>query len=196
MEIRNTKERIMDAALTLFSEKGYDGVSVDQIAEAAGMKGSSIYRHFRGKEDLFRKTIAWVEAYYAERFEAPAAQLPLTMNDLMRVTLRQLDFTLYDPTVVRVRRLLVIEQFRDPDIARLNSQHTLDGLVQFFAKIFAKMMEAGELKQDQPQELAFEYIAPISLLIQLSDREPARENEVMLCASRHIRRFIAQYQQK
>ena len=46
-----TKEKILDSALTLFSEKGYDGVGVDLIAEKVGLKGPSIYKHFKGKEE-------------------------------------------------------------------------------------------------------------------------------------------------
>ena len=48
-----TKERILYAALDLFSKKGYDGVGVDLIAENAGLKGPSLYRHYKGKEDIF-----------------------------------------------------------------------------------------------------------------------------------------------
>ena len=46
-----TKERILEEALTLFAEKGYDGTGVDQIAECVGIKGPSLYKHFKGKED-------------------------------------------------------------------------------------------------------------------------------------------------
>ena len=48
-----TKERIIYSALELISEKGYDGVGVDLIAEKAGIKGPSLYRHYKGKEDIF-----------------------------------------------------------------------------------------------------------------------------------------------
>ena len=51
-----TKERILYAALDLISEKGYDGVGVDLIAENAGLKGPSLYRHYKGKEDIFLST--------------------------------------------------------------------------------------------------------------------------------------------
>ena len=63
-----TKERILYAALDLFSEKGYDGVGVDLIAENAGLKGPSLYRHYKGKEDIFRSLIDMVEAHYTKGF--------------------------------------------------------------------------------------------------------------------------------
>ena len=47
MERIKTKDRILLAALDLFSEKGYDQASIDLIAEAVGIKGPSIYAHYK-----------------------------------------------------------------------------------------------------------------------------------------------------
>ncbi len=44
--------KILDAAARLFYERGFSGVSVDQIGERAGVTGPAIYRHFKGKEDI------------------------------------------------------------------------------------------------------------------------------------------------
>ena len=63
-----TRERILDSALMLFSEKGYDGVGVDLIAENAGIKGPSLYRHFKGKEDILNSLIEKVGGYYELNF--------------------------------------------------------------------------------------------------------------------------------
>ena len=63
-----TKERILYSALDLFSEKGYDGVGVDLIAENAGLKGPSLYRHYKGKEDIFSSLIDMVESHYTKGF--------------------------------------------------------------------------------------------------------------------------------
>ena len=63
MKDMTTKERILYAALALISEKGYDGVGVDLIAESAGLKGPSLYRHYKGKEDIFHSLIDMVDSY-------------------------------------------------------------------------------------------------------------------------------------
>ena len=47
--VMSTKERILDAALTLFAENGYDGTSVEQIANIVGIKAPSLYKHYKGK---------------------------------------------------------------------------------------------------------------------------------------------------
>ena len=44
-----TRDKILDEALTLFAENGYDGTSVEEIAEKVGIKAPSLYNHFKGK---------------------------------------------------------------------------------------------------------------------------------------------------
>ena len=51
-EDMTTKEKILDAALTLFAENGYDGTSVEQIANKVGIKAPSLYKHYKGKEEV------------------------------------------------------------------------------------------------------------------------------------------------
>ena len=64
MEKKSTKEKIVLAALDLFAEKGYDGVGVDQIAETVGIKGPSLYHHFKSKEDILNAIIDINEVHY------------------------------------------------------------------------------------------------------------------------------------
>ena len=64
----STKDRILDEALTLFSENGYDGTSVEQIAEKVGIKAPSLSKHFKGKEDILNAIIDNAEARYEESF--------------------------------------------------------------------------------------------------------------------------------
>ena len=47
----STKEKILEDSLTLFSKQDYDGTSVEQIAQAVGIKAPSLYKHFKGKEE-------------------------------------------------------------------------------------------------------------------------------------------------
>ena len=61
----NTKEKIFNVSLDLFSKKGYDSVSLREIAEEVGIKKSSIYNHYSSKEsilmDIFNKFTASFE---------------------------------------------------------------------------------------------------------------------------------------
>lgn len=66
MRTTDTKERLIKAALDLFSEKGYEGTGVDQIAKAVGIKAPSIYAHFKGKEELLEAVTLWADEEYAK----------------------------------------------------------------------------------------------------------------------------------
>ena len=65
-EDMSTKEKILDAALTLFAENGYDGTSVEQIAGIVGIKAPSLYKHYKGKEDILNALIDSAEVRYEE----------------------------------------------------------------------------------------------------------------------------------
>ena len=190
-----TRERILDSALSLFSERGYDGVGVDLIAEKAGLKGPSLYKHFKGKEEILDTIIDKVEIYYETNFgsEGNPGSIPSSMEDLNRITLDRIKFTLRDETVRRTRRVLAMEQFRSERIAKLATKHNLDGVQRMYCTIFRDMMNAGVFKKGNPEILAMQFVAPISLLIQVIDREPEREQEAMKLVLAHLEYFAKEY---
>ncbi|MCI5623431.1 TetR/AcrR family transcriptional regulator, partial [Anaerostipes sp.] len=49
----NTKQKILLESLRLFSQRGYDAVSVEQIAAAVGIKAPSLYKHYKSKQEIF-----------------------------------------------------------------------------------------------------------------------------------------------
>ena len=63
----STRERIIEEALTLFAENGYDGTGVERIAERVGIKAPSLYKHFKGKEDILNAIIDEAESLKTKR---------------------------------------------------------------------------------------------------------------------------------
>ena len=190
-----TKDRILDSALTLFSERGYDGVGVDQIAENAGIKGPSLYKHFKGKEDILNSLIEKAESYYQDNFGSAndPGKIPVSMNELISMSLKRIEFTLHDPVVRKVRRMLTMEQFRDHRIALLTTKYNIDSVQGLYQRIFREMMDNGILKRSDPALLSMSFAAPISLLIQMCDREPEREKEAMELIEEFLRYFANEY---
>ncbi|MCQ2508188.1 MAG: TetR/AcrR family transcriptional regulator, partial [Dorea sp.] len=146
----STKDRILDAALTLFSERGYDGASVDQIAEIVGIKGPSLYRHYKGKEDILDHLIEKLTEHYETNFGVASKvdRVPASMEELIASSMGRISFTTHDPIIIKTRKLLMIEQFRNPRLAALATKHNLTGLENLYTVIFEKMMEAGTLKKE------------------------------------------------
>ena len=195
MKDMSTKERILYAALYLFSEKGYDGVGVDLIAENAGIKGPSHYRHYKGKEDIFNSMIDLVTSHYEEGFglKNQPEELPKSMDDLIENAMEKIKFTMSDDVVRKTRRILAMEQFRSERMAGLTTRYHLENLQEMYADIFAEMMDKELLKQDDPEYLALEFVAPVSLLIHMYDRQPEREAEVLEKIRNHFEHFAKVY---
>ena len=93
----STKEKILDAALTLFAENGYDGTSVEQIAGIVGIKAPSLYKHYAGKEDILNALIDSAEVRYEEMFgsENNIGKVPQSREEFIKVTMERISFTIY-----------------------------------------------------------------------------------------------------
>ena len=193
-----TKERILYAALDLISEKGYDGVGVDLIAENAGLKGPSLYRHYKGKEDIFFSLIDMIESHYSKGFGLINSEegFPESMDELIENAMGRIQFTMHDDVIRKTRKILAMEQFRSKRMAELTTRYHLENLQELYAIIFADMMKKGILKQDDPEYLALEFVSPVTLLIHIYDRQPEREAEVLEKIRKHFEHFVKAYGEK
>jgi len=68
---KDTKERILEAALEMFSQYGFAGTNIRELAGSLGMSKSSIYRHFESKEEIWNVLLDELVAYYEARFGSP-----------------------------------------------------------------------------------------------------------------------------
>ena len=194
-EDMSTKGRILDAALTLFAENGYDGTSVEQIANIVGIKAPSLYKHYKGKEDILNALIDSAETWYEEMFgfENNIGEVPQSREEFIKVTMERISFTMRDPIIRKTRILLVQEQFRKERISEATTRHQLDGIQRMYAKIIKGMMDEGIVKSDDSDLLAAELTAPVVLQIARSDRQPQCEEECMEYIEKHLRHFCKVY---
>ena len=189
---KDTKERILAAALDLFSQNGYAGTNIRELAGSLGMGKSSMYRHFESKEEIWNALLDELIAYYEARFGSPERLPPVpdSPEGLTAMTMRMVDFTVHDETIIKTRKMLTIEQFRDDRARELATKYFLTGLTEMFTQFFAGMMDKGLLRRDDPAMLAFAYTAPISALIHLCDREPAKAEGAVTQIEAFSRHFV------
>ncbi len=192
---KDTKERILAKALELFSQKGYEGTNINELMESVGLVKSAMYRHFESKEEIWNNLLDRLIAYYEERFGSSERlpPVPESPEEFLAMTMRMVNFTVHDETVVMTRKLLTIEQFRDERAKELATKHFLTGLTEMFTPVFSGMMNRGLLRGDDPALLAFSYTAPISALIHLCDREPGKTDETLARIDTFARHFIKTY---
>ena len=189
---RDTKERILAAALDMFSQNGYAGTNIRELTASLGLAKSGLYKHFESKEESWNSLLDDMAAYYDERFGSPEhlPPVPDSLEGLVAMTMQMVDFTIHDENVIKTRKLLTIEQFRDERARDLATKHFLTGLKDMFTPIFAGMIKKGLLRENDPSMLAFAYTAPISALIHLCDREPEKAEDAMTQVEAFSRFFI------
>ena len=191
----STKEKILDAALALFADNGYNGTSVEQIAKAVGIKAPSLYKHFKGKEDILNALIDSAEARYEEMFgsERNIGKIPESREEFIEMTMGRIAFTMRDPVIRKTRMFLVQEQFRNQRTSEVTTRHQLDGIQGMFARILKGMMDKGLVKEDDPTLLSAELTAPAVLQIARSDRQPMCEEDALESIEKHLQHFCDVY---
>ena len=195
---KDTKERILIAALAMFSQKGYEGTNIRELSASLGLVKSGIYKHYESKEEIWNALLDRMIAYYGERFGSPEhlPPVPDSPEEFIALTMRMADLTIHDEQIVKTRKVLTLEQFRDDRARNLATKHFLTGLTDMFTHIFAGMMDKGLLRRDDPAMLAFAYTTPISALIHLCDREPEKTEDSIRKIEAFSRHFIATYGMK
>ena len=201
MERGNTKQEIMEAALELFSVQGFEATSIAQIAGAVGIRKASLYSHFGSKQEILDTLVKEVLRQYAEHsifaradWEKDDGSLPVTADAAVSMIQEQIRYILHDPIISRARKMLVIEQFQNPELAELQTKQNYSDVMAYFAGLMKQLIRQGVLTEADPQIMAAQFCLPISVWINLCDREPNREQEVMELVERHIRQFFSLYQ--
>ena len=196
----NTKEKILDEALTLFSEKGYANVFVGDIADRVGIKAPSLYKHYKNKQAIFDAIIDQMN----RRFEEQAKAMNISGNDasidasiyksmsedqLLKLGREFFLYFLHDDYNRKFRKMLTLEQFHDNDLAKLYSKIYVDDPLSYQGMLFGFMVTAGILKTDNVQIMTLHFYAPIYYLLTICDREPEREPEALKLLDEHIKQF-------
>ena len=191
----STKDKFIEAAIELFSEKGYDGTGVDELASFIGLKGPNLYQYFKGKDALLEEACLKVDQEYAQAMGLmnEEGNKIITSADLRRFVKSQIDHTLSNERFRKMRKLITIEQYRNEALAERATKYQLSNMVDFYTVIFRRMMDSGRIEDGNPEQLAFEFISPITVLIQLLDRRSESEDEVRNRVDRHIDFFIGKY---
>ena len=191
----DTKERILVAALEMFSQNGYAGTNIRELSASLGLVKSGVYKHFESKEAIWNALLDQMITYYADHFGSAEhlPPVPDSLEGLVTMTMQMVNFTVHDEKVIMTRKVLTLEQFRDVRARELATKHFLTGLTDIFTRIFTSMMNKGLLRKDNPEMLAFAYTAPISALIHLCDREPDKTGEAVARVEAFSRHFIKTY---
>lgn len=203
MEKGKTKQEILDKALTLFSTQGFESTSISQIAEAVGIRKASLYSHFENKQAILDTIVNDVLEQYAKHsifaladWNDPAFtkdKQQMTPDTAAQMIEGQMRYILHDPTICKSRKMLVIEQFQNPNLAKLQTKQNYTDVMRYFTGLVRFLIQQKVLAEYDSEIMAAQLCLPITVWINLCDREPEREGEVMELVRKHIRQFFKLY---
>ncbi len=200
MDRGNTKQEILDAALELFSVQGFEATSIAQIAGAVGIRKASLYSHFENKQAILDALVQEVLEQYEEHslfaradWEKDTGSLPQTADDAVQMIQGQIRYILHDPAISRARKMLMIEQFQNRSLAKLQTKQNYSDVLGYFTGLFKCLIQKGVPAGDGPEIMTAQFCLPVFVWINLCDREPDHEQEVMEIVEKHIRQFFRIY---
>ena len=202
-----TRERILEESLTLFSRKGYKGTSIKNIADAVGIKDSSLYKHFQSKREIFDTIVLnmWERMeYLSEEIGLPnekdiseEAEIygDLSLEGLLSLSEKTFHFYLTDDFVSRFWRVANIEQYQNPEIYEIFWRIFMEESLAYQTQLFAVMLEKGIFKEGNPQAMAMSFYAPIFFLFSKYNGMEEKEDEAQEVLRRQVEEFYRIYRQ-
>lgn len=192
-DLKGSREKLLKAARQVFAAKGYEGATVKDLADAAGVNISLVSYHFGGKENLYR---ACLESFGLSRVEAAERilQTPKTQEEFF------LRLRLFVEEFIQIHRTepdLCMITHRDID---LNNQVTID----LFQKVFLRVFTALEnfVKDSQKSKLIRNDIKPMFITSMMfgtmthfckSDRQRALAGRPTLQDAKFVNEWVDAY---
>lgn len=203
---KSTKQKILEESLKLFARKGYEGVSMREIAAAVGIKGASLYNHFKGKEDIFNGIFQEMVKRYDDMAQVlcvstedtrEAAEEFIKMGEQQMLYLAKEMFAFFtkDEFVARFRRLLVSEQNRNQLAAQTLKSYYFDAPTQYQAGLFRMMQQGGAFAGHDAKVMALHFYSPMYYLVCKYDLEQDYES-CILEVEEHVKWFISLYEER
>lgn len=199
----STKDKIIFESLKLFSSKGYDGVSMREIAAAVGIKGASLYNHFKGKEDIFQAIFDEMIKQYDNA--AALINVPMDKSEhttsvyhnadeklLLQMAEGLFSFFTKNEFVSMFRRMLVTEQHKSSIAAKFYSDYYLDAPIQFQSQLFEAMQISGDFTRYDAKIMALHFYSPVYYVLSKFDLGYPYE-ECLELVKKHVHNFCLIY---
>lgn len=183
-----TKEKIIVESMKLFSVSGFDAVSIRTIADAVGVGNSALYKHFKSKQAIFDAIVTESKKRYLSYCDIVTSQIR-GIEDVKQTCLTMYTYQTTDEWIVMFRRMLLLEKFKNPEMAAIYKEFFVDIPIQRQMQIFTELMEAGIMLKGDAEVYAMELYAPF-YLYHFVERDREELNELF---SLHVEYFFNQH---
>lgn len=156
----NTKDKILNVAIDLFSANGYNEVSIRQIAKEVGIKDASIYYHYSKKEDILDS----IFDYFMEQMnrteiseEHQKELLNQSPMDLYHFGSESVKYQFSSIKMIKIMRLIFIELYHNEKIRDFFQQKIVDEPLIFWTLLFKEFIAKKIINHENPKQLAENY---------------------------------------
>ncbi len=156
-----TKDKIFDTALDLFSKKGYDSVSVRTIASEVGIKESSIYNHYSSKKDILMSILNYFEEYFKgnplddENIRKLLEENPEEFYHQESEMFKQ---QIFEEKILKIMKLIFVQMYQIDEVKEFFLREILGGSTDFWSDVFEILIQKNVIGSDcNPNKLAEMY---------------------------------------
>jgi AcrR family transcriptional regulator len=163
-EEKSTKELIIDAAIDLFAQRGFDAMSMNEIADAVGIKKASIYFHFKSKEEIMDRIFEYfqheiVATSTGDMTVVDAALDSIGLEGMMMASASFFEESTSNLRLQKIWRIIVMEMPRNTYIHDYYVKNNWDTPLATWELIFARAMKKKLIKPGDPKFLAMEFFS-------------------------------------
>ena len=154
-------DEIIDAALEVFSEKGFAAAKLDDIARRAGISKATLYLYFDTKEEIFRAEARTAVASLLKALETQAEGADAPFAELVPKLLARAAELMKGGRVPAIARMVIGESRNFPDLARIWHDDVVAGAIGIVTGIIASAQARGEVAPGDPRLHAFSLMGPM-----------------------------------
>jgi len=201
---KDTKKRIMNEALKLFANDGYEAVSVQNIADTLNITKGALYRHYKNKRDILDNIVDYMEEVELNRvkqYEITETEKEALSEDYKRAAFEKIikfvadefEYWTQDEFASNFRKMIILEQYRNWEMSALYHNYIAGGVVNYLSDYLWGIMRYASSDFD-PRLVALELYSPVFLLMSMYDvgQDKLDAKELLKV---HVESFIRKYEE-
>jgi len=160
---KSTKDKILDVALDLFSQKGYKGASIRMISSKVGIRESAIYNHFKNKEDILNTIVSTLSSSSLDLLmsDKPIEDSAKKGKSFLREFAASFKLLSYDDKSEKFFRFMMIELMQNAKMREIFLNDFHKAHLKVLSQAFFVMMQEGMVASSDPMLMAQEFLSPL-----------------------------------